>query len=45
MGMELLQGLTDDLGGNFSIDVDNGTHIRIVFDYKPVAAEKVSFSQ
>lgn len=45
MGMELLQGLTDDLGGSFSIEVDNGTHIRVVFDYKPVTAEKVSFSQ
>jgi two-component sensor histidine kinase len=45
MGMELLQGLTDDLGGSFSIEVDNGTHIRVVFDYKPIAAEKGSFSQ
>ena len=35
MGMELRQGLTDDLGGSFKIETDNGTHIQIVFDYKP----------
>ena len=44
MGMELLQGLTDDLGGNFSIETKNGTHIKVFFDYKPVAAANVSFS-
>jgi two-component sensor histidine kinase len=37
MGMELLQGLTDDLGGSFSIETDEGTHIKVIFDYKPVA--------
>jgi two-component sensor histidine kinase len=31
MGMELLQGLTDDLGGSFSIETNNGTHIKIIF--------------
>jgi two-component sensor histidine kinase len=36
MGMELLQGLTDDLGGSFSIETENGTHIRIIFGYKPI---------
>lgn len=45
MGMELLQGLTDDLGGSFKIETDNGTHINIIFDYKPVTAGNGSFSQ
>lgn len=45
MGMELLQGLTDDLGGSFSIDTDNGTHIKVIFDYKPISSANVSFSQ
>ena len=31
MGMELLQGLTDDLGGTFSIEAKNGTHIKVIF--------------
>lgn len=44
MGMELLQGLTDDLGGNLSIETDNGTHVKVIFDYKPVTAGNVSFS-
>ena len=45
MGMELLQGLTDDLGGSFSIETNNGTHIKVIFDYKPITAGNVSFSQ
>jgi two-component system, sensor histidine kinase PdtaS len=44
MGMELLQGLTDDLGGSFSIEDHEGTHIRVIFDYKPVTGSNVSFS-
>jgi two-component sensor histidine kinase len=44
MGMELLQGLTDDLGGSFSIETRDGTHIKIIFDYKPAAPAGVSFS-
>lgn len=36
MGMELLQGLTADLGGSFSIETKNGTHIKIIFDYTPI---------
>jgi two-component sensor histidine kinase len=44
MGMELLQGLTDDLGGSFSIETNNGTHIKVIFDYKPITAANVSFS-
>ena len=44
MGMELLQGLTDDLGGSFSIETNEGTHIKIIFDYKPVTAATISFS-
>jgi two-component system, sensor histidine kinase PdtaS len=43
MGMELLQGLTDDLGGSFSIETNDGTHIKVIFDYKPVTG--ASFSQ
>jgi two-component sensor histidine kinase len=43
MGMELLQGLTDDLGGSFSIETNNGTHIKIIFDYKRAGAANVSF--
>jgi len=31
MGMELLQGLTDDIGGSLSIKTDGGTHIKIIF--------------
>jgi two-component sensor histidine kinase len=38
MGMELLQGLTDDLGGSFSIETNNGTQIKVIFDLKPVMA-------
>jgi two-component sensor histidine kinase len=45
MGMELLQGLTDDLGGSFSIETNEGTLIKVIFDYKPVAPTNVSFSQ
>lgn len=44
MGMELLQGLTDDLGGSLSIETNNGTHIKVIFDYKPITAANVSFS-
>ena len=44
MGMELLQGLTDDLGGSFSIETHEGTRIKVIFDYKPIATENVSFS-
>jgi two-component sensor histidine kinase len=32
MGMELLQGLTDDLGGRLSINTQGGTHIKVIFD-------------
>jgi len=44
MGMELLRGLTDDLGGSFSIETNEGTHIKVIFDYKPVTPAHVSFS-
>jgi two-component sensor histidine kinase len=44
MGMELLQGLTDDLGGNFNIETNDGTHIKITFDYKPIITSNVSYS-
>jgi two-component sensor histidine kinase len=45
MGMELLQGLTDDLGGSLSIETNEGTHIKVIFDHKPIAAPNVSFSE
>ncbi|MBV4355856.1 tetratricopeptide repeat-containing sensor histidine kinase [Pinibacter aurantiacus] len=41
MGMELLQGLTDDLGGTLNITNDNGTRIQIIYDYKPIVADGV----
>ena len=44
MGMELLQGLTDDIGGNFSIENNGGTHIRIVFTHRAMRTGDVSFS-
>ena len=44
MGMELLQGLTDDLGGNLSIEANDGTHIKVIFDYKPITTANVSFT-
>lgn len=44
MGMELQQGLTDDLGGSFSIETDDGPHIKVIFEYKPITASSVSFS-
>src|SRR5262249_24371761 len=31
MGMELLQGLTDDLGGSLGIETNHGTHIKVLF--------------
>jgi two-component system, sensor histidine kinase PdtaS len=44
MGMELLRGLTDDLGGSFSIETNEGTHIKVIFDYKPITPARASFS-
>ena len=44
MGMELLHGLAEDLGGSFSIETDGGTHIKVIFTYKPIVAAHVSFS-
>lgn len=44
MGMELLQGLTDDLGGSLSIETNGGTHIKVIFDHKPIAAANVPIS-
>jgi len=43
MGMELLQGLTDDLGGSFSIKTNEGTQIKVIFDYKPITTANGSF--
>jgi two-component sensor histidine kinase len=45
MGMELLQGLTDDLGGSFAIETRDGTHIKVIFDYKPLTGTNLSFSK
>jgi two-component sensor histidine kinase len=44
MGMELLQGLTDDLGGSLNISTNGGTHIKVIFHNKPINAGDVSFS-
>jgi two-component system, sensor histidine kinase PdtaS len=44
MGMELLQGLTDDLGGSFSIEANGGTFIKVIFDYNSITAPNLSFS-
>lgn len=44
MGMELQQGLSDDLGGSFSIEINEGTHIKVIFNYKPMTAGNISFS-
>ena len=38
MGMELLRGLTDDLGGSLTIETKNGTHIKVIFSYKPITS-------
>nr|PZN48610.1 MAG: hypothetical protein DIU61_18425 [Bacteroidota bacterium] len=38
MGMELLRGLTDDIGGTLSIESNNGTLVEIIFSYKSIAA-------
>lgn len=35
MGMNLMQGLSEDIGGEFSISNQNGTIIHIDFDYTP----------
>jgi len=43
MGMELLRGLTDDLGGSFSIETNNGTHIKIIFTKKEMSTGDGSF--
>ncbi|QHS61957.1 sensor histidine kinase [Chitinophaga agri] len=34
MGMELLQGLTEDIGGSLNIKSENGLQIDIIFSYK-----------
>jgi two-component sensor histidine kinase len=44
MGMELLHGLSDDLGGSLSIETNEGTRIKVIFDYKPITESNVSFS-
>jgi two-component system, sensor histidine kinase PdtaS len=44
MGMELLQGLTDDIGGNLSIENNNGTCIKIIFKHKEISPKEISFS-
>lgn len=44
MGMELLQGLADDLGGSFSIETNEGTSIKVIFDYKPISVPHDAFA-
>ncbi len=43
MGMELLQGLTDDIGGSFSIENNDGTQIKIIFTNKAMSNSDGSF--
>ena len=43
MGMELLQGLCDDLGGCLDIVTKNGTRIELVFDTKSVPVHSLSY--
>ncbi|HEY8510383.1 MAG TPA: sensor histidine kinase [Cyclobacteriaceae bacterium] len=40
MGMELLQGLTDDIGGTLDIESNNGTLVKIIFSYKAIATSE-----
>lgn len=44
MGMELLRGLTEDIGGRLTIESDNGTCIKIIFDHKETISDKISFT-
>lgn len=44
MGMELLQGLTDDIGGSLSIENSNGTCIKILFKHKETTRHEISVS-
>lgn len=44
MGMELLRGLTDDIGGQLSIESNQGTHVKIIFSYKALNAGEISVS-
>ena len=44
MGMELLQGLTDDLGGSLTIETDGGTRIKVIFKHQAISTENVSFA-
>jgi two-component sensor histidine kinase len=44
MGMELLQGLTDDIGGNLTIENNNGTCIKIIFKHKEMTTTEVLIS-
>jgi len=44
MGMELIQGLTDDLAGSLSIESNNGTEIMVIFSHKAGQTEDLPFS-
>lgn len=44
MGMDLLQGLTEDIGGQLSIENNNGTCLKVIFKHAAVDSEKISFS-
>jgi two-component sensor histidine kinase len=41
MGLSLMKGLTDDMGGNFSIKNQNGTTIQIDFPYDAIKYKKI----
>jgi two-component sensor histidine kinase len=44
MGMELLQGLTEDIGGSLSIENNHGTCIKIIFEHKATKPGEISVS-
>ena len=43
MGMDLLQGLADDIGGTFNIESKKGTHIKIIFPCKAMRPGDLDF--
>ena len=44
MGMELLQGLTDDIGGTLIIENNQGTRVRIFFNYEAIHSGEMPVS-
>ncbi|RPD41398.1 histidine kinase dimerization/phosphoacceptor domain -containing protein [Chitinophaga barathri] len=44
LGMSLMQGLSEDLGGHFSLHGRQGTHISVAFDYEDDPNPLLTFS-